>query len=173
MDMGIRFGVLLMLGTGLIGCGPEPGADHEVVDEAIDPVLGLNGHCRRIKSVIGRYLDAYTEGDGNVVTRPYQDNNTQEWCFERFISAPVGYWIRHRTTTGQNLDAYTSSDGYQAVLRDFQNNNTQLWDAIPTGDDRYLFRQMATGRYLAQPAPFGSDYLVSTREDEATWFVGP
>ncbi len=107
--------------------------------------VALDGKCTRMRAPVGgvvRYLDAYTDHNGNVVTRSYQSNDTQLWCFTRvrdeIVSGLAGngpvtsyqgtwYTIQHRSFTGQYLDASVWSSDPPAVLRDAQSDHTQEW----------------------------------------------
>ena len=134
------------LGLGLLACGC--GADELVREDTslekqrLDPST-LNGQCVRISASFNgteRFLDAYTTGNRDVVTRAYQSDGTQRWCLTSIPyatggqpggagfggqgSVPQGfggfsnsfrYTLRHRTPTGQFLDAYPSGSDNKAV----------------------------------------------------------
>jgi hypothetical protein len=86
----------------------------------------LGGKCVRIRaSHTGRYLDAYTSGDGDVVTRAWQASTTQRWCL-RLVNDNT-FTIQHQSFSGQYLDAYTTTNDTKAVLRDLQFDTTQHW----------------------------------------------
>lgn len=170
----------------LTACASEaptagPGGD----GEQMHAVAGdeFDGQCLRIqRDSDQRYLDAYTGGNGQVVTRNYQANDTQKWCFTvagyaEDISAPTGaplvpyYTIQHRTFNGQFLDAYgTSTYDYRVVLRDAQNNASQEWFV-----EWKLLRQRSSGRLLDA---YGSqhDHQAVTRSYQSdgsqNWTVG-
>jgi hypothetical protein len=129
----------------------------------------------------GRLLDAYTSHNGSVVTRAWQDNDTQVWCFT--LDADDGidsYRIQHRTYSGQYLDAYESCCDYDVVLRDFQDNLSQRWYVLAspnipasttttgttgsTGNNVYVrLQQASSNRYLDAYTTSSDNYQAVTR----------
>jgi hypothetical protein len=80
----------------------------------------------------GRYLDAYTSSnDFAVVTRTFQNDDTQRWVFDRFQSGTVTYYRIRQKSTGRYLDAYTDDNDFAAVTRTFQNDDSQRWTLTP------------------------------------------
>ena len=82
-------------------------------------------------------------------------------------SAIVGgtrYRIRQLSSSPfRYLDAWEDGGhGYRAVIRPFQNNDTQRWRAINLGNNRYRFVQVSTGRYLDAWEDGGHDYRAVT-----------
>jgi hypothetical protein len=74
------------------GCGADPSVADPDLSRKTSPIelADLSGSCFLIKTAVsgGRYLDAYTSGNGDVVTRLAQGNDTQHWCF--MIRASIG-----------------------------------------------------------------------------------
>jgi len=132
---------------------------------------GLDGHCYRLfqgpESSGLPYLDAYTTGesDGDVVTRSFQDNDTQVWCFNE-VSSGV-FTIQHRSFSGLYLDAYLGSNDYKAALRSGpQTDGSQYWQVTYTTNtypDPHRIAQQVNGRYLEALTTSGSDYRAVTR----------
>jgi hypothetical protein len=162
--------------TQLFGCSDLPGNDTAETthafeeDETEEPIVQSvpdpDGECVRLLRVSdSRYLDAYTDGNGDVVTRPYQGNNSQLWCFARVQSNY--YEIQHRTFSGEFLDAFTSSaDDYKAVLRAEQNNYSQQWRL--TSDSGFArLRQRSPARYLDAYSSSSYDYRAVTRGSQS------
>jgi hypothetical protein len=182
MEHGIRVALLALIF--LSGCGEERGVPaDELLGRSWEAIpgypeggngdrLGVAGRCIRIRQ--NRYMDAYTSGNGDVVTRAYQNSSTQHWCFS--IVSPNSYTIQHRSFSGQYLDAYETLNGHKAVLRDWQNNGSQIW--IPhffAIGDPVWFRQESTGRFLQATTTSATDYRVVTAPGSETslqqWFV--
>jgi hypothetical protein len=129
----------------------------------------------------GRFLDAYDYGvDYRVVTRTFQNDDTQRWLFDRYQSGTVTYYRIRQKSTGRYLDAYTSSNDYAVVTRTFQNDDTQRWllTQYQSGTATYYrIRQKSTGRYLDAHEYSGADYAVVTRtfqdNDTQRWLRTP
>jgi hypothetical protein len=107
MDCKGVLAVIAVLGSSItVGCGgTSSGADSELSRESGALDRGdLSGSCFLIKTAAsnGRYLDAYTSGNGDVVTRPPQGNDTQHWCFtaRAWVGSAPYYVIAHRSSTG-------------------------------------------------------------------------
>jgi hypothetical protein len=147
----------------LVGLDPDDGEG-----TGFDP-NPLDGACRRIEA--GRYLDAYTGGDGDVVTRPFQDDTTQRWCFTR-VGTNI-YTIQHRTFAGQFLDAFQTSNGHKAVLRDAQSNDSQRWETYDyAGVAAYVpITQVSTGRRLTYLNSSADDYRAVTASSSNTGWM--
>lgn len=85
------------------------------------------------------------------------------------------YTIRHAATY-RYLDAYERGHDYQVVLREKQNNDSQLWiiKTVPKGG--FTIQQKSTGRYLDAYQSAIRDYRVVTREaqndDSQVWTFG-
>jgi hypothetical protein len=97
------------------------------------PVGGTTYMIRQVSS--GRYMDAHETNasglDYRVVTRPFQNNNTQRWK-ATFLGS--NKYRLQQVSSGRYLDAYeTNASGldYRLVTRPFQNNNTQRWSFRP------------------------------------------
>jgi hypothetical protein len=141
-----------------------------LIPSPCNPPPDLDGRCVRLRRLAGKpYLDAYT--GGNAVTRSYQANDTQTWCFAiagsaQDPSAPIGvstptYSIQH-LSSGRFLDALGASDDYQAVMRHATNTDTQRWIPSPACDSFHL-QQVSSGRSLDAYNSSGYDYRAVLR----------
>ena len=150
----------------LVGLDPTDGDNSSTADSH-----NLNGTCKRIR-VNSRYLDAYTSGDGDVVTRTYQDNATQLWCFG--IVGNNTFRIHHGAFTGQVLDAHESTNGYKAVLRDMQGNSSQSWKVESiNGQPIFALTQLSSARVLTYLDSSEDDYrAVTTASHIRIWEIG-
>ena len=107
----------------------------------------------RIVSIIQRasqrWLDAHEipSLDFNVVTRPQQNNNTQNWI----MTPEQGDLVRIQQVSSRRfLDAHEiPSVDFRVVTRPRQENNTQLWHLdIITGGGGFTLRQASSDRFL-------------------------
>lgn len=113
----------------------------------------------------GRYLDAWDDGshDYAVVTRPAQNNSSQQWII---------HWDESGTATGtlQQVSTYRFMDAheiaetdYQLVTRPQQTDNTQNWQISSVGGGLYTIQQVSSGRYMDAHEIPEKDYAVVTR----------
>lgn len=128
----------------------------------IDPNLGYKIVTIRQKSTM-RYLDAHeiSSKDYRLVTRPKQNNKTQQWRI-----TPLGsnvFTIRQESNK-RFVDAY-DYDGkdYGLVTRNNQNNDTQRWIIKSVGNSQFTIQQKSNGRYMDAHVTNGRDYEVVTR----------
>jgi Ricin-type beta-trefoil lectin domain-like len=94
------------------------------------------------------FLDAHEiqELDFNVVTRPFQNNNTQNWVLTKMGG---GLYTIMQVSSGRFLDAHEiESLDFRVVTRPRQNNNTQLWRLIDFGGAFFAIQQASSGRFL-------------------------
>jgi hypothetical protein len=121
-----------------------------------------------------RFLDAHEipQRDFNVVTRPFQGNNTQHWRL-----TDVGGNVRtiQQVSSGRFLDAHEiASLDFRVVTRPQQNNDTQRWRLEGFGGGFFTIQQVSSGRFLE--ATLDGDFQVVTRPDIATnqavWRLG-
>ena len=148
--------------------------------------VALDGQCVRMSTYVAgslRYLDAYTTHNGDVVTRPFQSNDTQSWCFTRVRDETSGmaggpsylgtwYTVQHRSFTGQYLDAYVNTSGQRAVLRDAQTDHTQEW-FVTNGSGTIKQGGVSSYRALAALTTSADNFGVVTRSDfGSTWTLG-
>jgi hypothetical protein len=191
--MGTRERRWLGVGCVLMGCASDGFGSGEAVEQTREPVAAheLGGVCWRLSEPDAtgvRYLDAYTSGDGNVVTRPHQSDDTQRWCFTQLLrggpggtggSATAGaaggpstvYRIQHRSFAGQYLDAYESVNG-KAVLRNMQGNDSQHWHIVGS-NSAFRVRNMISSLYLKALTSSSDDFRVVMTSSiaEATIFT--
>lgn len=126
------------------------------LSQAWDIVPTGNSESYRVTTVDGRYLDAYQSSSFSATTREFQDTDTQEWIF-----TPVAgiFEIKKPAAPGDidgkdlYLDAYEYSNNYKVVLREEQDNDSQLWiltpdsGFIPLSGDAYTMQQLRSLRY--------------------------
>src|SRR5262245_40315739 len=113
-----------------------------------------------------RLVDAYQrEGpDWAVVTRPPQNNPTQEWSLKKVSG--TDYWIQQRSSR-RFLDAYlTDANDFAAVTREAQNDATQIWTVTATGNGKYRIQQKRTSRHLDAYQTKEKGFRVVTREHQ-------
>lgn len=142
--------------------GIDPDGDPDPAD-----TYGLGARPHRIR-VNSRYLDAYTSGDGDVVTRTYQDNTTQLWHF--VLVANNTFLIHHESSTGQLLDAHESTNGHKAVLRDLQTDGSQRW-TVRAVDGGFTLTQQTSARHLNYLNSAEDDYRALTSSSTRVWEI--
>jgi hypothetical protein len=95
-----------------------------------------------------RFLDAHEipQLDFNVVTRPFQNNNTQHW---RLTNVGGNVHTIQQVSNGRFLDAHEiSSLSFRVVTRTQQNNDTQRWILLDFGGNFFTIQQVSSGRFL-------------------------
>jgi hypothetical protein len=85
----------------------------------------LPGYTVQHQTFAGQFLDAYESNlrDYRVVLRDAQGNASQRWVPEMSCES----FHLSQESSGRYLDAYTGSNAFRAVTRDFQDDNTQSW----------------------------------------------
>ena len=137
-----------------------------------DSVAAVHGIVRLQGGGI-RFLDAHeiSERDFNVVTRAFQNNNTQHW---RMTNVGGNVHTIQQVSSGRFLDAHEiASLNFRVVTRPQQDNNTQQWRLFDFGGGFFTIQQVSSGRFLE--ATFDGDFQVVTRpsgSDQQTWRVG-
>lgn len=120
-----------------------------------------------------RFLDAHEiqQLDFNVVTRPFQNNNTQHW---RLTNLGGDLHTIQQVSSGRFLDAHEiASLQFRVVTRPQQDNNTQQWRLLNFGGGFFQIQQVSSGRFLE--ATLTGDFQVVTgspANDQATWRQG-
>ena len=122
-----------------------------------------------------RFLDAHEipQLDHNVVTRSFQNNNTQHW---RLTNLGGNVHTIQQVSNGRFLDAHEiSSLSFRVVTRTQQHNDTsQRWILLDFGGNFFTIQQVSSGRFLE--ATLDGDFQVVTRpgpgNDQQTWRVG-
>jgi Ricin-type beta-trefoil lectin domain-like len=126
-----------------------------------------------------RWLDAWEvpQEDFNVVTRPAQFNDTQNWRLTLVprASGDIPVFTVVQVSSGRFLDAHEIPQlYYRVVTRPQQNNDTQLWRFFDYGGGFYTIQQVSSGRFLQ--ATLDGDFQVVTVPDEnepqVTWRLG-
>jgi hypothetical protein len=120
-----------------------------------------------------RFLDAWDipQRDFNVVTREFQNNNTQRWWLTN-----VGGNVHtiQQVSSGRFLDAHEiSSLNFRVVTRPLQCNDTQRWRLLDFGGGFFQIQQVSNGRFLE--ATLDGDFQVvtgSAANDQAVWRLG-
>jgi hypothetical protein len=119
------------------------------------------------------FLDAHEipELDFNVVTRAFQDNDTQLWLLTN-VSGIV-YTIQ-QVSNGRFLDAHEiPSLNFRVVTRPQQNNDTQLWRIIDFGGGFCEIQQVSSGRFLKATVDPGLQVVTGPiGNDDTTWRKG-
>jgi hypothetical protein len=128
----------------------------------------------------GRFVDAHQNSgtDFTLVTRPPQDNRTQEW-----ILIPVGgVFTMQQESNHRFVDAYEQANkDFGLVTRTVQNNNTQKWVLNRFGGSYksglYTMRQKSNDRFVDAHEHDGKDFALVTRDpqdnDTQRWTVSP
>jgi ricin-type beta-trefoil lectin protein len=111
------------------------------------------------------FLDAHEiqELDFNVVTRQFQNNNTQHWV----LTNMGGFFFTiQQVSSGRFLDAHEiESLDFRVVTRLQQNNNTQLWHLIDFGGAFFTIQQVSSGRFLEAYIIAAMDFQAVTRPE--------
>src|SRR3954454_2200970 len=96
-----------------------------------------------------RCLDAHEipQLDFNVVTRSFQNNNTQHW---RLTNVGGNVHTIQQVSSGRFLDAHEiSSFSFRVVTRGQQNfDNSQRWILLDFGGNFFTIQQVSSGRFL-------------------------
>ena len=121
-----------------------------------------------------RFLDAHEiqQRDFDVVTRPFQNNNTQHW---RLTNVGGNVYTIVQVSSGRFLDAHEIQGlNFRVVTRPQQNNDTQRWRLFGFGGGFFTIQQVSSGRFLE--ATLNGDFQVVTRPEsgsnEQTWRLG-
>jgi len=128
----------------------------------------------------GRFVDAheYSGKDFGLVTRPAQNNRTQQW-----ILIPVGGVFKiQQKSNGRFVDAHEySGKDFGLVTRPAQNNDTQKWVLTRVGGSYmggpYTIQQKSNSRFVDAYQSSGHDFALVTRtaknNDAQRWIVTP
>jgi hypothetical protein len=111
-----------------------------------------------------QFLDAHEiqELDFNVVTRQFQNNNTQQWV----LTDVGGGRTIMQVSSGWFLDAHEiESLDFRVVTRPQQNNNTQVWRLIDFGGAFFTIQQVSSGRFLEAYINDAMDFQAVTRPE--------
>ena len=140
------------------------------------PAVLLNGTYRIRQRSTNRFLDAHeiNELDFRLVTRPAQDNFTQQWQLRKVGTVFV---IRQRSN-GRFLDAHASSDDdFRVVTRTAGTVANQRWVVIPDATGAATIRQLSTRRFLDAHEIADLDFRCVTRpaqnNDTQRWLLSP
>lgn len=112
-----------------------------------------------------QFLDAHEiqQRDFNVVTRQFQNNNTQHWVLTNMGS---GLYTIMQVSSGRFLDAHEIPElDYRVVTRQEQDNNTQLWRLIDYGGAFFTIQQVSSGQFLEAYIDQGHDFQAVTRPE--------
>ena len=110
-----------------------------------------------------RFLDAHEikERDFQVVTRPFQNDNTQLWVL---TDMGGGLHTIMQVSSGRFLDAHEiGSLDFRVVTRLRQNNNTQLWRLNNFGGGFHTIQQASNNRFLDAYGSQARDFSAVTR----------
>lgn len=138
-----------------------------------DLAAGPQG-IRRLQGGGLRFLDAHEipQRDFTVVTRPFQNNNTQHWALTN-VGGNVFTIVQ--VSSGRFLDAHEiPALDFRVVTRTRQDNDTQRWRLVDFGGGFFTVQQVSSGRFLE--ATLDGDFPVVTRpgpgNDLQTWRLG-
>ena len=97
----------------------------------------------------------------NVVTRPFQINNTQRWLLR---TAGTGVVTIQQLSNGRYLDAHEiAGQQFRVVTRTKQDNNSQRWRLIGFGGGFFMIQQVSSNRVLQ--ASLTGDFQVATQPE--------
>ena len=129
---------------------------------------------RRLQGGGLRFLDAHEiqQRDFDVVTRPFQNNNTQHW---RLTNVGGNVYTIVQVSSGRFLDAHEIQGlNFRVVTRPQQSNDTQRWRLFGFGGGVFTIQQVSSDRFLE--ATLNGDFQVVTRPEsgsnEQTWRLG-
>ena len=144
--------------------------DSTSTEENVAPIQGIV----RLQGGGIRFLDAHEipQRDFNVVTRPFQNNNTQHW---RLTNVGGNVHTIVQVSSGRFLDAHEiASLNFRVVTRPQQNNDTQRWRLFGFGGGFFTIQHVSSGRFLE--ATLDGDFQVVTRpqsgSNQQTWRLG-
>jgi hypothetical protein len=130
--------------------------------------------ARRLQGGGLRFLDAHEiqQRDFDVVTRPFQNNNTQHW---RLTNVGGNVYTIVQVSSGRFLDAHEIQNlNFRVVTRPQQNNDTQRWRLFDFGGGFFTIQQVSSGRLLE--ATLDGDFQVVTQPEsgsnQQTWRLG-
>ncbi|MFC1853704.1 MAC/perforin domain-containing protein [candidate division CSSED10-310 bacterium] len=117
-----------------------------------------------------RYVDAYSDSkhDYGLVTRNWQNDNSQKWIIKPVEGAPNTYTIQQKANS-RYVDAHTAkSQDYRLVTRHAQKDDSQKWIIKPIeGDpDTYTIQQKSNHRYVDAHSDSKQDYRLVTRDKQ-------
>ena len=119
------------------------------------------------------FLDAHEipELDFNVVTRGFQNNNTQHW---RLTNVGGNVHTIQQVSNNRFLDAHEiASLNFRVVTRPQQNNDTQLWRILEFGGGFCEIQQVSSGRFLKATVAPGLQVVTGPiGNDDTTWRKG-
>ena len=117
-----------------------------------------------------RFLDAWDDGssDWNVVTRPAQNNPSQQWLVT-FDDSGAAMATIMQMSTGRFLDAHEiEPKDFHSVTRPRQTfDKTQIWQVNSVGPAGYEIIQQSSVRYLDAHEYAEKDFGVVTRPRQA------
>jgi len=134
--------------------------------------VAASPHIVRIQGGGLRFLDAHEipQLDFNVVTRSFQNNNTQHW---RLTNLGGNVHTIQQVSNDRFLDAHEiPSLNFRVVTRLQQNNDTQRWRLLGFGGGFFEIQQVSSGRFLK--ATLDGDFQVVTGpvgNDDTTWRI--
>lgn len=140
------------------------------------PAVLPDGIFRIQQKSTNRFLDAHeiAELDFRLVTRPAQDNFTQQWQIRKVGTVFV---VRQRSN-GRFLDAHEAQNNdFRVVTRTAENNGSQRWVVIPDTTGAVTIRQLNTRRFLDAHEIADLDFRCVTRpaqdNDTQKWLLAP
>jgi len=142
----------------------------------LPPAVLPDGIFRIRQKSSNRFLDAHeiAELDFRLVTRPAQDNFTQQW---KLTKVGTVFVIRQRSS-GRFLDAHEAQNNdFRCVTRTAENNGSQRWVVIPDATGAVTIRQLNTRRFVDAHEIADLDFRCVTRpvqnNDTQKWLLAP
>jgi hypothetical protein len=140
------------------------------------PVVLANGTYTIRQRSNGRFLDAHEIAgqDFHLVTRPAQNNATQQWR----LTQVGGVFVIRQKSSGRYLDAHdAAANDFRLVTRTAQNNATQKWISMSDGNGGVTLRQLSNRRFVDAHEIAGQDFALVTRtaqdNDTQRWRLTP
>ena len=120
-----------------------------------------------------RFMDAYhnSGNDFSVVTREYQDNDSQVWIFKKLAGLSDDLYSIQQLSSRRFLDAHeNNANDFSVVTRTAQNNDTQRWIVRDDNNmeydipyDDFTIRQVSSSRFVDAWHDEDHDFSVVTR----------
>jgi len=119
-----------------------------------------------------RFADAHEgSNDNSMVTRNYQNNNTQRWIF-----TPLGnntFTIQQKSSQ-RYADAHEGMRDNSMVTRNRQNNNTQRWILSSLCNKTYTIQQKSNHRFMDAHEGTNDNSIVTRayqNNDTQRWII--
>jgi hypothetical protein len=135
---------------------------------------------RLISRKSGLALDYNFSNENAYQHTPHSGSNQKWTVVDEPEPLSAGNYQIVQVEQDRYLDAYEDSgNDYKAILRDAQNNDSQVWtlSVVDEVAQTYHIQQLVNGRYLDAHDQAGDDYRMVTRDDQNNqsqeWYVVP